>query len=175
MLKCHKPLVRLFQNGTGGHQVISKNQACQEICCHVLTCARSATANRQSQNGLLGLSRRVSARHPPVLHGCQSHRNQKKKKKPSAFASFPNSCCPDGVNRPLHPRPVIPFTLPFTRNLKERHTFRGPRWLAAVRQSGRPPTASLSLHKCSFLGAFGEFAPRVQSFLLSPLGELNSP
>lgn len=63
MLKCHNLLVRLFQNGTGGHQVISKNQACQEICCHVLTCARSATATRQSQKSLLGLSHWVSTRH----------------------------------------------------------------------------------------------------------------
>lgn len=39
MLKCHNLLARLFQNGTGGHQVISKNQApardllpCANLC-----------------------------------------------------------------------------------------------------------------------------------------------
>lgn len=76
MLKCHNLLVRLFQNGTGGHQVISKNQACQEICCHVLTCARSTTANRQSPNSLLGLSQRVSTRRQKVPHVCRSHRTR---------------------------------------------------------------------------------------------------
>lgn len=84
MLKCHNLLVRLFQNGTGGHQVISKNQVCQEICCHVLTCAHSTTAACQSENSLLGISQRVSTRHQAALHVCQSRQSPK----PDLFARF---------------------------------------------------------------------------------------
>lgn len=69
MPKCHNLLVRLFQNGTGGHQVISKNQACREICCHVLTCARSTTAVCQSP--VASVTGRQHATSPRCM--CASH------------------------------------------------------------------------------------------------------
>lgn len=145
MLKCHNLLVRLFQNGTGGHQVISKNQACQEICCHVLTCARSTTAACQSQNSLLGLSHRCQ-RATSLLCMRPSHARVKNLMFLPCFFLLPAALI---VRNALLIRflyhhcyfstlvqSVLLFILLFIYNFKEHDTtyLTDPWWFAAVKQ-----------------------------------------